>query len=422
MFRRRAEPRYPVTVYLDGDPIVAERGEPIAAALLAADKTILARSPKLHRPRGASCLRGGCDGCLARVDGVPNVMTCLVPARGGERVDAQNVIGSRKADLLRVTDWFFAQGLDHHHLMAGVPGLSDVMQTVASKVAGLGRLPSAIAPIRPATRLEVDVAIVGAGPTGLTAASILGARGLRVVLVDDGLALGGALVGAPARLAALLARRPLDGVRVLSRSTAAGDYDGHLLVADGDGAAVLVRAKATLFATGAHDGVAAFPGNDMPGIFSARALCRLVRGGAIPDGPVALVGNGFWAEELARALGELGAPGDAPVRRFALADVESVRGTGGVRSISARVGGKLELHAVAVVALALPGAPSFELAAQAGAETRFDPAAGYVVVTDDAGRAASSAWAAGECTGDAFDPDALEAAGERIAQAIARSL
>ena len=111
------------------------------AALLASDKTILARSPKLHRPRGPSCFRGACDGCLARVDGVPNVMTCLVPAQGGEHVDAQNVIGSRKADLLRVTDWFFAKGIDHHHLMAGVPGLSDVMQSFATKVAGPGRMP-----------------------------------------------------------------------------------------------------------------------------------------------------------------------------------------------------------------------------------------------------------------------------------------
>ncbi len=152
-----------VTVYLDGAPLPAVRGEPLAAALLASDKTILARSPKLHRPRGPSCFRGGCDGCLARVSGVPNVMTCLVPVRGGEHVDSQNVVGSRKADLLRVTDWFFAQGLDHHHLMAGVPGLSDVMQSVASKVAGLGRLPSTVMPTRPSRRLEADAVVVGGG-------------------------------------------------------------------------------------------------------------------------------------------------------------------------------------------------------------------------------------------------------------------
>src|SRR3954471_16539837 len=127
MFRRTRAIEDPVTIHLDGSPIPAERGEPIAAAFVASNKLALARSPKLHRPRGPACFRGGCDGCLARVDGVPNIMTCLRPARGGERVETQNVMGSRKSDLLRVTDWFFPQGIDHHHLLVGVPGVSDVM-------------------------------------------------------------------------------------------------------------------------------------------------------------------------------------------------------------------------------------------------------------------------------------------------------
>jgi sarcosine oxidase subunit alpha len=111
MLRRTRALRDPVTIYLDGEAVPAERGEPLAVALVASDYVTLARSPKLHRPRGPSCLRGGCDGCLARVDGAPNVMTCLRPARGGERIEAQNVVGTRRADLLRVTDWFFPQGI-----------------------------------------------------------------------------------------------------------------------------------------------------------------------------------------------------------------------------------------------------------------------------------------------------------------------
>src|SRR5438045_3281368 len=187
MFARRA-PSDPVTLTLDGETVEAERGEPLALSLLAADKAILARSPKLHRPRGPSCFRGACDGCLARVDGVPNVMTCLVPAGGGERIDSQNVMGSRKADLLRVTDWFFAKGIDHHHLMAGVPGLGDVMQSFARKVAGLGRVPSEPEAARPARRIEVDAAIVGGGVAGIAAASAIASAGRSALLVDDGIA------------------------------------------------------------------------------------------------------------------------------------------------------------------------------------------------------------------------------------------
>jgi sarcosine oxidase subunit alpha len=417
MFRRRKPPAFPVTIYLDGEPLPAERGEPLAAALLANDKTILARSPKLHRPRGPSCLRGACDGCLARVDGVPNVMTCLRPAQGGERVDAQNVVGSRKADLLRVTDWFFAKGLDHHHLMAGVPGLSDVMTSVARKVAGLGRLPSEPVSSRPARQMEADAVVVGGGVTGLAAASHLASRGLHAVLIDDGLALGGALSAVPTMAAAVLDRCPLVKVEVFPRTVAAAYYDGQLLAVTHDGEAVLVRTRATLFASGAHDGVLSVPGNDLPGVLSARALTRLVHGDVIPDGPTALVGSGFWADTLTRALGD-----DAPILRLAPDELVDIHGTGGVRTITARKAGTLSTHPAAVVALALPGAPAFELAAQAHAETRFDPAIGYLVVTDGEGRAAPGVWAAGECTGKAFDPEALLAEGKRVGEAMAAAL
>ena len=146
-----------VTFSLDGRELTARRGETVAAALLANDKISWARSPKLHRPRGASCHRGGCDGCLARIDGIPNLPACLLTAQEGMRVESQNVLGTRSVDLLRVTDWFFPQGIDHHHLFAGVPGISSVMQTIARRVAGLGVLPARARPVTPAIRTTAFV-------------------------------------------------------------------------------------------------------------------------------------------------------------------------------------------------------------------------------------------------------------------------
>ena len=69
MGRRFLPPARPVTLRLDGASLVANEGEPLAAALVAAGVDTIARSPKFHRPRGASCMRGGCDGCVVRVDG-----------------------------------------------------------------------------------------------------------------------------------------------------------------------------------------------------------------------------------------------------------------------------------------------------------------------------------------------------------------
>lgn len=405
-----------MTIYLDGAAIPAERGEPLAVALLASDRVTLARSPKLHRPRAPTCLRGGCDGCLARVDGVPNVMTCLRPATGGENIEAQNVVGSREADLLRVTDWFFPQGIDHHHLMAGVPGLSRIMQSIARKLAGLGRLPSAPLPPEPAARLEVDAAVIGGGPAGVAAASALSARGLRVALIDDGLAPAGSLAGAPRRAAELLARHPLDGVRVLSQHVAAGVYLGEILVA-GDAGALVITAPAKVFATGAHDGVVAVPNNDLPGVFSARALCRLLAHGVEPTGPVALVGEGFWAEELASALG------DRVAARVPLAALAAVHGISQVKSVSLReapFGPDSPTRDVKVVAVAVDAqpAPAFEVAAQAGARVERDPRAGYAVKVDARGRAGDGVWALGECTGAALDLAGIAQAAEVVADDV----
>src|SRR5688572_21070046 len=91
----------------DGDLLEAERGESLAHALVAADRLLLARSTKLHRPRGPFCLRAACDGCLMRVNGVPNVLGCRTRVHGGETVETQNVLGSREVDLLSATDFLF---------------------------------------------------------------------------------------------------------------------------------------------------------------------------------------------------------------------------------------------------------------------------------------------------------------------------
>ena len=190
-----------------------------------------------------------------------------------------------------------------------------------------------------------------------------------------------------------------------------------------------MRPRAVVFASGAHDAALAVPGNDLPGIFSARALCRLVHAGVTPDGPTVLVGGGFWADELGRAL----APQAAAVLRVAPEDLVDVRGTGGVRAVTLRdTAAGLVTREAAVVALALPGAPAFELAAQAGAATRFNPALGYVVRTAEHGRvvldptagapARPLLWAAGECAGRPFDPEALRAEAERVAADVAREL
>lgn len=409
MFARARKVLDAVELGFEGRTIVAERGEPIAVALLAAGETAIARSPKLHRPRGPACLRGDCDGCLARVDGVPNVMTCLVPCEGGEQVDVQNVLGSRKTDLLRVTDWFFPKGIDHHHLMAGVPALADVMQTFARQMAGIGRLPSAIPEASTAETREVDVLVVGGGPAGLAVAASLLRRGVDVHIVDESSAPGARLVSPEVAASIDDATRAL-GDRV-HRATAAGVYDGRVLSV-GRRSATIWRARALVFASGAHDGVLACEGNDLPGVMSARAVAMLAARGIEPTGDVVVVGDGVWGTVLDRLLGA------RIVKRVADGGVTRVTGRTAVRSVVLKSGASV---ATSIVAVALPRAPAFELAEQAGCSVRATDA-GFAVVVDRNGVAGAGLWAVGECTGAPLDVDAISAAAERAAASIAEAL
>ncbi len=344
-----------------------------------------------------------------RVQGTPNVMTCLEPACGDERIESQNVVGSRKADLLRVNDWLFPHGFDHHHFMTDVPALGPIVQSFARKISGLGKLPSELDPTRPARRLDVDVVVIGGGLAGLVVANRLNTKEKRVAVVDDGLRLGGSLNALPDHAALLTELQPKNAT-VFVRATAAGVYLGELLVVTTD-EAVVVRANHKVFATGAHDGVLAFGGNDLPGVFSARALCVLHAYGLEPEESFVVIGKGFWADELSRRMGQR-------LTRVSEEAIVGASGTGGVKHVTVREDKRERKIRTSVVAVAAPGAPAFELAAQAGATVKFATDCGYAVQCDPFGRAGDGLWAVGECTGQPFDIDGLIATAERCAGAI----
>jgi len=421
MAYRLTEPRRPVELEFDGEKIIAEHGEPIAFALIAADKLALARSPKLHRPHGPYCLRGGCDGCIARVNGEPNVATCLLACRGGEKVETQNVLGSPKIDLMQATDWFFPRGVDHHHFLAGVPAASFVVQKVARHVAGLGRLPDEPRPKGTARREEADVLIIGAGPAGLTVARRLGASAphLRVLVADDGVSPGGSL-GA----------RGVDSVDVsdlhlLTGTTAAGVYDGEILLVRGD-EAVVVKPRALVLATGAHDGALPFPGNDLPGVISARAAARLAQHGIAIGKRVALLGDGPYIAAFSKRLGNhvetivvpphatVAAEGRSRLSAITIAETKSRRPPGPAKATRQRY----EVDALLVEAR---GAPAFELAEQAGATVAYDATCGgYVPCAGAHGRALPWVWCAGEILGIGPSFDAVVQQSDAVAGDIER--
>ena len=418
MFERSVPLEEDLSIVLDGDRIPARPGEPIAAALLAAGEIRLARSPKLHRPRGPSCMRGDCDGCLMRVDGEPNVMTCLRNVRGGETISTQNVLGTRKTDLLRVTDWFFPNGIDHHHLLAGVPGVSGVLTSFARKMAGLGRLPDRANAPRAARRIDADVLVIGGGVAGLTTAAALAARELRVLLVDDGDQVGGDALLFGEEGTRAVAAIDLTRVTVLAHATAIGVYDDDVLVVARDGtmgagedvvATTVVTAPARVFATGSHDGVLAVENNDLPGVFSARAILRLASLGVRPCEPFAVVGEGPCATRVAAMWTDLA------VAQWPAGELAAIVGGSAVRGVVSHSGVRASVSGVFTE---LPTAPAFELAEQAGAALTHLPARGYAVDVDAEGRAGEGVWAVGSCSTSPFTARLANAVADGVARRV----
>ena len=83
-----------VHIIVDGREIEALKGEPIAAALIAAGIRTFRHTRKLDQPRQVWCGIGHCTDCVMIVNGVPNVRTCVTAVEDGMRIETQQGSGT----------------------------------------------------------------------------------------------------------------------------------------------------------------------------------------------------------------------------------------------------------------------------------------------------------------------------------------
>lgn len=144
------------------------------------------------------------------------------------------------------------------------------------------------------TRLQVDVAIVGAGPAGLAAAESAAAAGLKVVLVDENPRIGGQISrlpysGAPTPLESSLLKK----VQYLGQGVCFGRGKHGILWVHHKGQTVGIQARATVIATGARERVYPVEGWERVGVMTAGAAQTLVKGsGSFPFRRVVVAGTG----------------------------------------------------------------------------------------------------------------------------------
>lgn len=85
--------RKKVLITVDNKQIEAYESEPIAAALHAAGIKVFRTTRKYGEPRGIFCNRGRCTDCIMKVDGIPNVRTCITMVKDGMKIESIKGLG-----------------------------------------------------------------------------------------------------------------------------------------------------------------------------------------------------------------------------------------------------------------------------------------------------------------------------------------
>lgn len=293
-----------ISFKFDGKSYQGHEGDTLASALLANGVRLMGRSFKYHRPRGV--LTAGSEEPNAIVElreggrQEPNTRATTAELFDGLVAKSQNHMGSLKYDMLAINDRFsnfLAAGFYYKTFMWPAAFWEKLYEPIIRRAAGLGSLSFEDDPdVYDKGFLHCDLLIVGAGPTGLSAALTAGRAGADVILADEDFRMGGRLnsetfgvgdqSGADWAAATVAELASMPNVRLMTRTTVIGAFDhgiygaveranDHVAVPiPGKPRQVLWRiyTKKTVLAAGAIERPIGFENNDRPGIMLASAM------------------------------------------------------------------------------------------------------------------------------------------------------
>ncbi|HUC83941.1 MAG TPA: FAD-dependent oxidoreductase [Candidatus Acidoferrales bacterium] len=134
-------------------------------------------------------------------------------------------------------------------------------------------------------RHEFEIAVVGAGPAGLSAACVAAEAGRRVALLDDTPWLGGQVWRGEERHPGLpqakqwFARFRRSGVTLLDQTSVIASPRQGVLLAEHPAGPREIRFQKLILATGARELLLPFPGWTLPGVMGPGGLQALVKNG-----------------------------------------------------------------------------------------------------------------------------------------------
>jgi D-hydroxyproline dehydrogenase subunit alpha len=161
-----------------------------------------------------------------------------------------------------------------------------------------------------------DVLVVGGGPAGMVAASRAAERGLKTVLVDDNLQLGGQIWRAPAerplelsdQATAWIGRLRASKTTILLESRVVARVSEHQVLIESKAGAEEIAYRDLIVATGARERFLPFPGWTLPNVTGAGGLQALVKGGLPVSGKkIVVAGSGPLLLAVAAFLKKRGA-------------------------------------------------------------------------------------------------------------------
>ena len=385
-----------ITFYYNNKKLQGQIGDSIASALHANNIKTLTKSLKYKSPRGFFCGIGKCSSCLMRVNGIPNVRTCIAPLTENIEVERQEI---------------------------------------------LPKLPDAKYISKPKKTIKTDILIIGAGPAGLSAAIETVKQGAKTLIVDENTQSGGQLIkqthkffgsknekaGTRGIQIAIDLKDSIDQLKrsnkinFLLNSTVIGYYESEknthkfLVVKRNNYDTQLyeIQCKSAIFAVGAMENMLLFPGNDLPGVYGAGAVQTLMNVyGVKPGKKVVMLGAGNVGLIVSYQLLQAGIKVDrvieaapkiggyhvhaAKLRRCNVPiktshTIKEVIGKNNVQAVVTveldknwqMIKGTEEKITCDTVCLAVGLTPSIKLLAQTGAKLDFIPeAGGYVAIHD----------------------------------------